>query len=92
MQFAHCHQLSSAPLYTSACWQVVQLDPPGRRRVLSGGRKMLEDLELSGDGVSAQTTDVGVSGDAFGKGELNGLDDSHIRVCTGLIAHVCIKC
>ena len=53
---------------------------------------MLEDLELSGDGVSAQTTDAGVSANAFGQGELNGLDDSHIRVCTRLIAHVCIPC
>lgn len=90
MQLAYGHPVT-AEQCTSACWQVVQVDPPGRRKVLSWGRKMLGDLELSGDGVSAQTTDVGVSGKAFGQGELNGLDDSHIQVGIRLITHVCIQ-
>ena len=56
--------------------------------MLSWGRKMLGDLALSGEGASVETTDVGVSGKAFGQGELNGLEDTHIRVRTRLIACV----
>lgn len=50
---------------------------PGMRRL---GRKMLGELELSGDGTSVQTTDLGVSGTASGHGVINGLDDAHIQV------------
>lgn len=48
-------------------------------------RKMLEsDLQLSGNGVSAGNQDAGVQANAYGQGQLDQLDDSHIEVCVGL--------
>ena len=44
------------------------------------GRKMLGELELSGSGVSAGDSTAGASANAFGHGNLNGVDDSHIEV------------
>lgn len=63
--------------YNSVPKQVTVVDLPGMRRL---GRKMLGELELSGDGTSAQTTEVGVSGRASGHGVINGVDDAHIEV------------
>ena len=56
--------------------------------MLSWGRKILDELELSGDGVSAGDSTAGVAGKAYGHGELNGLEDSHIQVwCIATIAY-----
>ncbi|KAK9813919.1 hypothetical protein WJX73_004784 [Symbiochloris irregularis] len=44
-----------------------------------GGRKMLGDLALTGNGVSAGDNDLGASANAYGHGELNGLQDNHIE-------------
>lgn len=60
------------------------MDPPGRRRVMSWGRKLLGELELSGNGAGVETTDVGASGSASGHGVVNGFDDTHIEVRNGV--------
>ncbi|DBA98305.1 hypothetical protein WJX77_008106 [Trebouxia sp. C0004] len=57
-------------------------NPTGRKLLISAfGRKMLQvgTLELSGSGVSAGDSTVGASANAFGHGDLNGVDDTHIE-------------
>lgn len=53
---------------------------PNGRRLLKNSRKMLGELSLSGDGVSAGNSEAGVQADAYGQGEDDNLQSTHIRV------------
>ena len=64
-------------------------DPTGRKMLVAMGRKMLGELELSGSGVNAGDSTAGASANAFGHGNLNGVDDSHIEVDIDIVDSTC---